>query len=92
MKIHRKFATSPDILVAKGKNLVANATVLVALSSPVYNSYTDHTIQTYSCRASVIVTGKRKLSKERKSKCLMSQLTNANDIINLAWHIKLPLE
>ena len=84
MKISRKFATSPDILVAKGKNLVANATVLV----------TDRTIQTYSCSYSciVIVTGKRKLSKERKSKCPMSQLTNANDIINLAWHIKLPLE
>ena len=31
----RKFATSPDILVAKGRNLVANATVLVAISSPV---------------------------------------------------------
>ena len=82
MKISHKFATSPDILVAKGKNLVANATVLV----------TDRTIQTYSCRAIVIVTGKRKLSKERKSKCPMSQLTNANEIINLAWHIKLPLE
>jgi len=34
VKISRKFATSPDILVAKGKNLVANATVLVAISSP----------------------------------------------------------
>ena len=33
VKISRKFATSPDILVAKGKNLVANATVLVAISS-----------------------------------------------------------
>jgi len=28
------FATSPDILVAKGKTLVANVTVLVAISSP----------------------------------------------------------
>ena len=34
MKTSRKFATSPDILVAKGKNSVANATVLVAISSP----------------------------------------------------------
>ena len=32
MKISRKFATSLDILV--GTNLVANATVLVAISSP----------------------------------------------------------
>ena len=35
MKTSCKFATSPDILVAKGKNSVANATVLVAISSPV---------------------------------------------------------
>ena len=35
MKISRKFATSPDNLVANGKILVANATVLVAMSSPV---------------------------------------------------------
>ena len=34
MKISRKFATSLDILVAKGTNLIANATVLVAISSP----------------------------------------------------------
>ena len=34
MKITRKFVTSPDILVAKGKNLVANATVLVTSLSP----------------------------------------------------------
>ena len=34
MKTSRKFATSPDILVAKGKHSVANATVLVAISSP----------------------------------------------------------
>ena len=34
MKTSRKFAASPDILVAKGKNSVANATVLVAISSP----------------------------------------------------------
>ena len=34
MKTSRKFVTSPDILVAKGKNSVANATVLVAISSP----------------------------------------------------------
>ena len=33
-KISRKFATSLDTLVAKGTNLVANATVLVAISSP----------------------------------------------------------
>ena len=33
-KISCKFATSIDILVAKGTNLVANATVLVAISSP----------------------------------------------------------
>ena len=32
--ISRKFTTSPDILVAKGRNSVANATVLVAISSP----------------------------------------------------------
>ena len=32
MKTSRKFATSPDILVAKGgKNSVANATVLVTI-------------------------------------------------------------
>ena len=35
MKTTRKFATSPDILVAKGKHSVPNATVLVAISSPV---------------------------------------------------------
>ena len=35
MKKSSKFATSPNILVAKGKNSVANATVLVAISSPV---------------------------------------------------------
>ena len=35
MKTSRKFAASPDILVAKGKNSVANATVLVAISGPV---------------------------------------------------------
>ena len=34
MKTSRKFATSPDILVTKGKNSVTNATVLVAISSP----------------------------------------------------------
>ena len=33
-KISCKFATSIDILVAKGTNLVPNATVLVAISSP----------------------------------------------------------
>ena len=33
VKTSRKFATSPDILVAKGKNSVANATVLVAISN-----------------------------------------------------------
>ena len=35
MKTSRKFATSPNVLVADGKNSVANATVLVAISSPV---------------------------------------------------------
>ena len=35
MKTSRKFATSPDTLVAKGKNSVSNVTVLVAISSPV---------------------------------------------------------
>ena len=35
MKTSRKFVTSPDILVPKGKNSVANVTVLVAISSPV---------------------------------------------------------
>ena len=34
MKPSHKFATSPDILVAKGKNSVANATVSVTISSP----------------------------------------------------------
>ena len=34
MKISCKFATSPDNLVANGKNLVTNATVLVPMSSP----------------------------------------------------------
>ena len=38
MKTSRKFATSQDILVAKGKNSVANATVLVATSSPGSNA------------------------------------------------------
>ena len=33
-KTSRKFVTSPDILVAKRKNSVADATVLVAISSP----------------------------------------------------------
>ena len=37
MRTSRKFATSPDFLVAKGKNSVANATVLVAISSPGYS-------------------------------------------------------
>ena len=35
MTTSRKFATSPDILVAKEKKLVVNATVLVAILSPV---------------------------------------------------------
>ena len=35
MKISHKFATSPDILVGNEKNLVANVTVLIAMSSPV---------------------------------------------------------
>ena len=39
MKTSRKFATSPDILVAKGKNSVTNATVLVAISSPVRETF-----------------------------------------------------
>ena len=34
MKISHKFVTSPDNLVTNRKNLVANATVLVAMSSP----------------------------------------------------------
>ena len=34
MKTSRNFATSPDILGAKGKNSITNATVLVAISSP----------------------------------------------------------
>ena len=37
-KISCKFGTSPDILVAKGKNLVADATVLVAVLSPVHSN------------------------------------------------------
>ena len=37
-KISCKFATSPDILVAKGKNIVADATVLVAILSPVHSN------------------------------------------------------
>lgn len=40
-----KFATYPDILVTKGKNLVPNGTLLVAISSPdmlrfVFNPFT----------------------------------------------------
>ena len=35
----KKLATSPDILVAKEKNSVANVTVLVAISSPVGGQY-----------------------------------------------------
>jgi len=34
MKIGHKIATTVEVLVAKGKILVANATVLVAISSP----------------------------------------------------------
>ena len=34
VKAGRKLATRPDILIAKGKNSVVNATVLVAISSP----------------------------------------------------------
>ena len=34
MKTSCKFVTSPDILFAKGKHSVANATVLVAIPSP----------------------------------------------------------
>ena len=34
VKAGRNLATSPDILIAKGKNSLANATVLVAISSP----------------------------------------------------------
>ena len=37
VKTSRKFATSPYILVLKGKNSVENVTVLVAISSPAYN-------------------------------------------------------
>ena len=36
MKISGKFGTSLDILVAKGTNLVANATVLIAILRPGY--------------------------------------------------------
>ena len=35
MKASHKIATSPDVLIAKGKISVATATVLVAISSPV---------------------------------------------------------
>ena len=34
VKAGRKLATRPDILIAKGKKSVVNATVLVAISSP----------------------------------------------------------
>ena len=34
VKAGRKLATHPDILTAKGKNSVVNATVLVTISSP----------------------------------------------------------
>ena len=34
MKISHKFATSPDILVAAEKKIVANVIVLVAILSP----------------------------------------------------------
>ena len=37
--ISRKFATSYGILVAKGKNLFANGTELVAISSPEHRSF-----------------------------------------------------
>ena len=36
MKTSRKFATPTDILVAKGKTVVTNGTVSVAMSSPVH--------------------------------------------------------
>lgn len=35
VKTGQKVATAEDVLVAKGKNLVANATDTLALSSPV---------------------------------------------------------
>lgn len=35
VKTSRKFATLPVVLVANGKNVVANVTVLVAIPSPV---------------------------------------------------------
>jgi len=46
VKISRKFATFPDIFAAKGKNLVTNATLLVAISSPVVvtNTVTNATV------------------------------------------------
>ena len=48
MKTSRKFATSPDILVAKGKHSVANATVLVAISSPaIENRQVSRVLLTY---------------------------------------------
>ena len=34
IRLSRKSVTSTDILVARGKNLVANATVLAAILSP----------------------------------------------------------
>jgi len=43
VKISRKFAPSLDILVGKGTNLVAHATVLVAILSPAAGKpSTDH--------------------------------------------------
>ena len=46
MKTRRKFPTSPDISVAKGKNSVANGTVLVAISSPAKSHTINHTQST----------------------------------------------
>ena len=46
MKTSIKFATSPHISVAKGKNSVAMATVLVTISSPVQG----HKIMGNACK------------------------------------------
>ena len=50
MKTSCKFATSPDILVAKGENSVANVTVLVAIPSPVWYILNGIKSKVFACK------------------------------------------
>ena len=49
MKTGHKVATAEEVLVAKGENLVANATDTVAMSSPVIVLRTPHTEKLKVC-------------------------------------------